>query len=129
MINSSYLESYFNKADYWKTYERYKEKYYNEYVNYNNANIGTVGYQVYLKDTNGELISLGYTNNTNFSYTPTGTNTNYTFVIKSTYSIFKNNMSSGLEINANITLDTNIGDNGGPTETPDNPDLPNNPLE
>lgn len=129
MINTSYLESYFNKADYWKTYERYKEKYYNEYVNYNNANIGTVGYQVYLKDTNGELISLGYTNNTNFSYTPTGTNTNYTFVIKSTYSIFKNNMSSGLEINANITLDTNIGDNGGPTEVPDNPDLPNNPLE
>ena len=127
MINTSYLESYFNKADYWKTYERYKEKYYNEYINYNNTNIGTLGYQVYLKDSNGELISLGYTNNTNFVYTPTGTNTNYTFVIKSAYSIFKNNMSSGLEINASVTLDTNIGNNGGPTESPDNP--VDNPLE
>lgn len=133
MINSSYIESYFNKADYWKTYDRYKEKYYQEYINYNNANIGNVGYQVYLKDSSGELISLGYTNSTNYTYTPNGTNANYTFVIKSAYSIFKNNMSSGLEINASITIDTNIGNNGGPTEIPDVPDNNfndnNNPLE
>lgn len=121
MINPSYLESYFNKADYWKTYERYKEKYYNDYINYNNTNLGTVGYQVYLKDSNGELISLGYTNNTSYTYTPTGTSANYTFVVKSAYSIFKNNMSSGLEINASVTIDTPIIDNGGPTENPDNP--------
>lgn len=128
MVNTSYLESYFNKADYWKTYERYKEKYYNEYIKYNDNNIGTIGYQIYLKDDNGELISLGYTNNTNYTYTPTGNNANYTFVVKSAYSIFKNNMSSGLEINASVTIDTPIIDNGGPTENPDNPE-PDNPLE
>lgn len=127
-INPTYLESYFNNADYWKNYERYKEKYYNDYINYNNANIGTIGYQVYLKSSTGELISLGYTNNTNYTYTPTGSNSNYTFVIKSAYSIFKNNMSSGLEINASVTIDTPIVDNGGPTETPDNPEN-DNPLE
>lgn len=127
MINTSYLESYFNKSDYWKNFDKYKEKYYNEYINYNNANIGTLGYQVYLKDSSGELISLGYTNNTSYTYTPSGSTSNYTFLVKSAYSIFKNNMSSGLEINASISIDTNIGNNGGPTENPDTPT--DNPLE
>lgn len=118
MLNSSYIEAYFNNADYWKNYSRYKDKYFNDYINYNNNNIGTLGYQVYLK--NGEeLISLGFTNNTNFSYTPNSSSSSYTFVIKSAYSIFKNNMSTGLEIQAKTNIDSNIGDNGGPTEIPD----------
>lgn len=131
MINPTYLEEYYNNADYWKTYERYKNKYYQERITYNEANIGTIGYQVYLKDSTGNLISLGYTNNTNYTYTPTGGSSNYTFVIKSAYSIFKGNMSSGLEINANVSVDTNIGNIGGPSgDEPEEPnDSQNNPLE
>ena len=114
-ISTDYLENMYNNDSYWEFYEKYKSKFYESRLAYNNTYIGTVGYQVYLK--NGEeLISLGYTTNTNYTYTPTGASTRYTFVIKSAYSIFKNNMSTGLVIAAQSGIDNNITDNGGPSE-------------
>ena len=56
----------------------------------------------------GSLTSLGYTNKTTFVYDATSSE-NYTFVIKSAYSIFKNNMSDGLKITANLS-NSNIPD-------------------
>jgi len=119
-INPDYLETYYNQSEYWKFYEKYKTKYYEERIKYNNTYVGTIGYQIYLKDSTGNLISLGYTNNTNYTYTPNSTTSNYTFVIKSAYSIFKNNMSTGLTIDASVNVDTNIGNIGGPTDTGSN---------
>lgn len=107
-IDPNYLEDYFN--GYFKQLygSEYAKEYYESRISYNNSNIGTVGYQVYLQ-SGDQLISLGYTTNTYFTYTATP-GTNYTFVVKSAYSIFKDNMSSGLTITAQTNMDSNIGD-------------------
>ncbi len=124
-------EEYLKKL-YEDNYDRYATKYYNRRIDYNKKNIGELGYQIYLKNSNGNLTSLGYTTNSNFTYTPTSGTENYTFVIKTSYSIFKSNISDGLVIDAQAKVDSNIGGIGGPTEpdTPDNPvdnpDLPTN---
>ncbi len=114
-IDQTYLEEYYNKSDYWNFFSEYKAKYYQERIQYNTNYIGNIGYQVYLKDNYSDnLISLGYTTNTSFTYNSFGYSDNYTFVVKSAYSIFKNNMSTGLTIKIGTGLDPDISDNGGP---------------
>lgn len=100
-IDTNSLQTYFNE-----NYKGWSEKYYQERIAYNNGNIGTIGYQVYLKNSDGTLISLGYTNKTSFTYVATSASDTQ-FVVKSAYSIFKNNMSSGLEIGTNTSITDN----------------------
>ncbi len=76
---------------------------------YISGSMGTIGYQVYLQNNDGSLVNLGFTNDTNFSYTAPTTGT-YRFVVKSAYSIFKNNMSNGLNISVSATVDSNVSD-------------------
>lgn len=115
-INPDYLENIYNNESYWQFYEIYKSKYYQSRIEYNTNNIGTIGYQVYLKDSSGNLISLGYTTNSTYSYTASPSTNKYTFVIKSAYSIYKANMSSGLTIEVQAQMDSNIENIGGPSE-------------
>ena len=116
-INPTKLQDHFNKY-----YFNHASSYYQKRLNYNNSNIGTLGYQIYLKDNNGNLKSLGFTNNNNFNYPVTSGLTDYTFVIKSSYSIFKLNTSDGLTINASVKIDSNVEDivTPEPEITPDN---------
>ncbi len=123
-INPTSLKSHFDKY-----YENYSDNYYNARLSYNNSNIGTLGYQIYLVNSNGTETYLGYTSGTSFNYTaPTAGN--YTFLIKSAYSIFKNNMSSGLKINAQSNIDSNIGnivgDDNNQDDNQENNDTPLN---
>lgn len=101
-INETKLLEHFKE-----NYEKYYEKYYNQRLEYNNTNIGTLGYKVYLKDISGSLTEIGYTTSNTFSY-KVAESGNYTFVIKSEYSIFKDNASSGLLIQANANIETPI---------------------
>ena len=112
-----YYNGYFN--DY---YSKYASQFYQNRINYNNSYIGTIGYQVYLQDASGNLISLGYTTNTNYTYTVNSTATQYTFVVKSAYSIFKDNMSTGLTITAQAKMDSNVGDMVDPGNDDDDED-------
>lgn len=113
-IDDTKLQTYFNE-----NYKSWAEKYYQERVSYNAGNIGTLGYQVYLENNDGSLTSLGFTPNTSFNYIAPSS-ANYKFVIKSSYSIFKNNMSNGLTITANLTSTS------APQETPSIPNLESN---
>lgn len=90
-INQTELQNYFNE-----NYGDFAQKYYERRVSDNNKYIGTLGYAVYLNN-NGNLQYLGYTSGTSYTYN-VAVGGNYTFVVKSAYSIFKNNQSSGLEI-------------------------------
>jgi len=112
-INSNYLTEYFNKY-----YDNYASKYYNNRISYNYSNIGTLGYEIYLKN-NGSENYIGYTNSNSFVYNAT-TGGEFEFVVKSAYSIFKANKSSGLTIKAK-TIDTNVNnlveDNSNTTNT------------
>ena len=126
-INPDYLEEYFN--GYFKNLygSDYAQKYYEARLAYNTSNIGTIGYQVYLQDASGNLISLGYTTNNYYTYTA-APGTNYTFVVKSAYSIFKDNMSTGLTITAKTNMDSNIGDMVDP-DTPDDDEETTPPVD
>lgn len=105
-INSSFLQNYFNTY-----YDNYASKYYEQRLNYNNSYIGTLGYQIYKKEANGTLTYIGRTNDTNYTITPSASESGtVTYVIKSAYSIFTANMSDGLEIKVNLRMDSNIDD-------------------
>ena len=90
-INSDYINNLF--AQLYKDEETRQEEI-NDRLSYNRKNIGTVVYNVYTKDASGNLNLITTTSNTNFTYPVTGTTT---FVVKSTYTIFKDNISSGAE--------------------------------
>lgn len=75
--------------------EAQRNKYLNERLAYNNQYIGELGYNVYIKK--GDTLELlGFTRNNHFQTTATSSGT-VTFVVKSAYSIFKDNMSTGVE--------------------------------
>lgn len=88
-INSDYLTSYFNEG-----YDKWASKYLNQRINYNASHIGNIGYQIYINTGSG-LRDLGWTSSTKFTHQEF-LNNNATFVVKSSYSIFKNNMSTGI---------------------------------
>ena len=94
-ISSSYLQEHFKKY-----YYEHADNYYNKRIKYNSDNIGTLGYDIYLKDASGKENYIGNTNSTSFTYNASANpSADYTFIIKSAYSIFKANRSSGITIN------------------------------
>ncbi len=70
-----------------------------ERITYNANNIGTNGYHVYIT-VNGNTTDLGFTTNNKFTYTGL-LSSKATFTVKSAYSKFKNNMSSGISVTVN----------------------------
>ena len=95
--------TYFNyyKKTYDHSYQLFENEYMRIYESYNTSSLGTFGYQIYLKDEQGNLTSLGWTQDNNYKYTAPSSG-EYTFVVKSAYSIFKTNASNGIEIEATI---------------------------
>lgn len=103
-INSSYLQEYFNTY-----YDTSSYKYYESRIAYNNSYIGSLGYNIYEKTSDGSLTYLGRTDNTSYTVmNPSGGNT--TYVIKSAYSLFQSNMSDGLSIKTNTSIGPSTGD-------------------
>ncbi len=92
-ISTSYLTKYYNDG-----FGKWANKYLNQRYEYNNANIGNIGYHVYLS-ANGNLTDLGWTSNTTLKYSGS-IPPNASFVVKSSYSIFKANMSDGVSVAA-----------------------------
>lgn len=68
---------------------------------YNASVLGTIQYQIYRKDENG-LSLLKTTSDTSYTDVDPSIGTN-TYVVKTCYSIFKNNISSGVEITASAS--------------------------
>ena len=91
-INKSYLTNYFKE-----NYGSFATQYLNTRLNYNATTIGELGYNVYLRNENGEEVYLGFTTNTYYTYTPNRTG-NHTFIVRSAYSIWQDNASKGLTI-------------------------------
>ena len=130
-IDTSNLQTYFNTY-----FDNHASKYYEQRLNYNNSYVGKLGYQIFKKESNGNLTFIGSTENTNYSFNinPTDSGT-VTYVVKSTYTLFTSNMSDGLEIKVNLGMDSNVGeivedntdDTNNTTEKPNN--KPNTGLE
>ena len=87
--------------------EGYLNSYVSSRLQYNKSNIGDIGYNVYIQDSSGNLKLLDYVS-TNKYKTTLDQSGEYTFVIKTSYSIFKNNMSDGKSVKVNITASSPI---------------------
>ncbi len=88
-ISTDYLTNYFSN----NVYKHWESTYLAERLAYNSSYIGTLGYEVYKTDASG-TVDLGFTSNASYTYTG-ALNGSTTFTVKSSYSIFKANMSSG----------------------------------
>jgi len=109
-INTNYIQSFCVE-----NFGQFAEKATKMRLDYNSKNVGTLGYQVYLQTEAGEQ-NLGFTQNTYFVYNAP-VNGTYNFIVRSSYSILKSNMSPGLAITATV-------DGGAAPPTPENPENP-----
>ena len=97
--------------------ERDLNTYVNGRLDYIKANIGNLGYNIYLQSANGDLKLLDYVS-TNTYKTTIDVSGEYTFVVKTAYSIFKANMSDGKTVKINISVNSPIiPDTDSDTET------------
>ncbi len=120
-IDTNYLMNFYNTY-----YGAYANKYYEARINYNNTVIGSLGYRIYLVNADGTEKELGFTNSNTFSYN-VSTPGKYTFKIKTSYTIFKDNMSNGILVNVEAKDNTQTPppvDNPSETPNPDNTETP-----
>ncbi len=103
-IDQSFLVNYYNEY-----FGDYASKYYEQRVSYNSSIIGTLTYDIYL-NTNGTVTYLGSTASPTFTYTVPTAGETYNFIIKSAYTKFKTNASTGVNVSVQTTIDTNTGD-------------------
>ncbi len=86
------------------------DKYLNEFVSnrisYNNSYIGKITYDIYKKQSNGNLKLMTSTNKT--TYTDLNPEEKNTYVVKTSYTIFKANQSSGAETTITTTKTQSI---------------------
>lgn len=112
--------------------DEYLNKKVEERLNYNKDKIGTVIYNVYYKDENGELQLLESTENTTIDIDVTGIGRPITYVVKASYTIFKDNESVGIELTVDLT---NVGNlitailNGSDNVTLNVGDIYNEPIQ
>lgn len=97
-INDVYLTSFFDA-----NYKAWSKKYLSRRLSYNKKSIGNFGYSVYLRDTEGNLNYIGFTTDTTYSFTAPITESYTDVVVKSSYSIFKNNASNTISTPINFT--------------------------
>ncbi|MCM1370364.1 MAG: penicillin-binding protein [Clostridium sp.] len=118
-INQEWIQSL---ADSLFENEKYNNNYVNSRLSYNAQNIGTIVYYVYSKDSSGNLI---YLTSTNENTVTLPINSTTTYVIKTGYTIFKDNMSDGVQTTINIVTDPIISgpDNGIPDTPIQNPTI------
>ena len=91
-IDNTYLTNYFTKG-----YTDWAQDYLNKRLSYNKSNIGEFGYAVYL--TNGSNTKyIGWTDKTSYTVNLNEYGGYNRAIVKSTYSIFKSNASSGTSV-------------------------------
>ena len=113
-LNTDKVTQSFNNyfKDFAKNYPNAFKRFYNQYMSiynsYNSGSIGAIGYEIFVKDANGNYKDLGWTDKTTYTYTASKSG-KYEFTIKSSYSIFKGNQSNGISTSATILVDNDGG--------------------
>ncbi len=103
-IDEEYLKNYFNKIYTNPNFQTVKLQ---DRLNYNNTYIGTIGYNIYLKNSDGTLKLIDFTkDNTYVHELKTTAAKDVTYVVKTCYTIFKDNMSDGTEVKLNVDANT-----------------------
>lgn len=115
-LNQSYIEGTFSKNALPGTS---KSSYASSVVSKNKKLFGSVGYNVYVEE-DGKLELKGWTSST--SYQISSTNGSHKVVVKSCYSNYKSNMSSGVSVNATISGSSIIDPSDDPIDDDNNND-------
>ena len=103
-IDEKYLQNYFNKI---YTNEGYRASKLQERLNYINNYIGTVGYNIYLKDADGSLKLIDFTKENTYTHElKTTVAKDVTYIVKTCYTVFKDNTSDGTEVKLSIGANT-----------------------
>ena len=97
-VNETYLKEYFTSG-----YKQWADKYLQRRLDYNKNVIGDFGYDIYLK-SGSDLKYVGFTKDT--KYTVKNTDNYDSIVVKSAYSLFKNNASTGVTVELTGTSTT-----------------------
>ena len=97
-VSDTFLDNYFKE-----NYGVWAEKYLGKRKEYNSANIGNFGYDIYVNNGSGYNY-VAFSTGTTYTYTGTITN-NTTFMVKSAYSIFKSNASDPVTVTVNAIND------------------------
>ena len=100
-INKTYLTTFFKE-----NYGQFATQYLNNRLDFNATALGDLGYNVYIRDENGEERYLGFTTDTFFNYEAERVG-NHTFVIRSAYRIWQGNISKGLTITVHSSTGSN----------------------
>ena len=107
-VNASVITESSIRNEFAKIFET--EESLNEFVNnriaYNNSHIGTIVYDIYKKQTDGTLKLITTTNKN--TYTDLSPEKSNTYVVKTAYTIFKANQSSGAEATINTSTTQSI---------------------
>jgi len=91
VLTKEYLEKYFNQS----VFGNSKDKLVAERIDYNNKNLGPIGFGIYKEETDGTLTLIGYTEENTYTYTGYG---DTTLVVKAEHKIYKSNASSGTKV-------------------------------
>lgn len=143
--DESTLRSMYSKV----FYTGFLDSFVSNRLSYNKNTLGAWGYRIYEKKADGTLKELDFITTNKYSYTlkPTDKSGSITFVVRTSYSNFRDNMSDGKSVNVKYKVSTVVeepeagGNNGGtpnqggstvepvtPDPTPD-PATPTEPAE
>ena len=116
--NSDYLKNHYKSLF---QNQGYLDSFVNSRLSYNKHNIGTLGYNIYLQSEDGNLKLLDFvsTNKYELDIKKPG---EYTFVIKTAYSIFKSNMSDGKTTSIKVSISPNIDEESDIKDKEENED-------
>ena len=103
-IDEAYLTEFFKKL---YTNEDFQKEKLQERLSYNSTNVGSIGYNIYTKDDNGNLTLIDFTKDNTYTHeVNTTSDKNITYIVKTCYTIFKDNMSDGTEVKVNVSANT-----------------------
>ena len=111
--DKDYLTKYFDPV--FET-DQFLNEFVENRLNYNKNHLGTLGYNVYKKDSAGNLELLDFVSNNAYTIKVTESG-EYSYVVKTAYSIFKSNMSDGKSTTIKVTISKPETDKETNTET------------
>lgn len=114
ITTEKYLQTYFNQ----KVFGNSSSKLLEERLNYNKNTLGELGFGIYLQDSTGKLIQVGFTTDTNYTYKAVSTGT-LNLTVKAEYKNFKNNASDPTTIKTSA-IKTNDDETDDDTNEEDN---------
>jgi len=106
VLDEKYLNEYFSQDIFGNSSSKFLE----ERLSYNKDKLGELGYGIYIKNSDGKLTSVGFTNEKTYLYTGNAFG-EVTLVVKTEYKNFKNNSSDGVEVSFESVNVPNIDDN------------------